>query len=68
MSMTALQPDSAATPRSPLREVWTIAWPTVITMTSYTVMQFSDKLMVAQVGPLEFTAQSNGGIWDGRRR
>lgn len=48
---------------SPVREVWTIAWPTVVTMTSYTVMQFSDKLMVAQVGPLQLTAQSNGGIW-----
>jgi multidrug resistance protein, MATE family len=48
---------------SPLREVWTIAWPTVLTMTSYTIMQFTDKLMVAQVGPSEFTAQSNGGIW-----
>jgi MATE family multidrug resistance protein len=47
----------------PLREVWTIAWPTVLTMTSYTAMQFTDKLMVAQVGPLELTAQSNGGIW-----
>lgn len=63
MSMTVIQPDATTTPRSPLREVWTIAWPTVITMTSYTMMQFMDKLMVAQVGPLEFTAQSNGGIW-----
>lgn len=48
---------------SPLREVWTIAWPTVLTMTSYTLMQFADKIMVAQVGPVQFTAQSNGGIW-----
>jgi MATE family multidrug resistance protein len=48
---------------SPLREVWAIAWPTVLTMTSYTVMQFFDKLMVGQVGPLELAAQSNGGIW-----
>jgi MATE family multidrug resistance protein len=48
---------------SPLREVWTIAWPTVLTMTSYTAMQFADKIMVAQVGPLQLTAQSNGGIW-----
>ena len=47
----------------PLREVWSIAWPTVLTMTSYTVMQFADKLMVAQVGPLELAAQGNGGIW-----
>ena len=48
---------------SPLREVWSIAWPTVLSMTSYTVMQFVDKLMVAQVGPLEVAAQGNGGIW-----
>src|SRR5688500_13053258 len=47
---------------SPLREVWTIAWPTVLTMTSYTVMQFFDKLMVGQVGPVELAAQSNGGM------
>jgi MATE family multidrug resistance protein len=46
-----------------VREVWAIAWPTVLTMTSYTVMQFIDKLMVAQVGPLEVAAQGNGGIW-----
>jgi MATE family multidrug resistance protein len=48
---------------SPLREVWSIAWPTVLTMTSYTIMQFVDKLMVARVGPLEVAAQGNGGIW-----
>lgn len=45
-----------------VREVWAIAWPTVLTMTSYTVMQFVDKLMVAQVGPLQVAAQGNGGI------
>lgn len=32
-------------------------------MTSYTVMQFIDKLMVAQVGPLQVAAQGNGGVW-----
>jgi len=32
-------------------------------MASYTVMQFVDSLMVAQVGPLEVAAQGNGGIW-----
>jgi MATE family multidrug resistance protein len=57
---TISQPGPAT---SPLREVWTIAWPTVLTMTSYTVMQFFDKLMVGQVGPVELAAQSNGGIW-----
>ena len=49
--------------RGALGEVWSIAWPTVLTMTSFTVMQFVDKLMVGQVGPLEVAAQGNGGIW-----
>ncbi|MCH8006734.1 MAG: MATE family efflux transporter [Planctomycetes bacterium] len=40
-----------------------MAWPTVLTMTSYTFMQFVDKLMVAQVSPLHVAAQGNGGIW-----
>ncbi|MSR17688.1 MAG: MATE family efflux transporter [Phycisphaerales bacterium] len=44
-------------------EVWSLAWPTVITMTSYTMMQFVDAVMVAQVGSLEVAAQGNGGIW-----
>ncbi len=55
--------DSPSSQVSPLHEVWSIAWPTILTMTSYTIMQFMDKLMVGQVGPLELTAQSNGGIW-----
>lgn len=44
-------------------EVWTLAWPTVITMLSYTLMQFVDSIMVAQLGPLELAAQGNGGVW-----
>ena len=32
-------------------------------MTSYTVMQFVDTLMVARVGYLEVAAQGNGGVW-----
>src|SRR5204862_7051407 len=66
--MSALQPQLQMMPPavSPLREVWTIAWPTVLTMTSYTIMQFTDKLMVGQIqhgGPVSLAAQSNGGIW-----
>ncbi len=60
MHTAAPQPEPG---RSPLSEVWSIAWPTVVTMTSYTVMQFVDKLMVAQVSPLQVAAQGNGGIW-----
>lgn len=65
MSHETLQLERATSPRAvtPLREVWTIAWPTVLTMTSYTSMQFTDKLMVGHLGPVDLAAQSNGGIW-----
>ncbi len=46
-----------------VREVVALAWPTVLTMVSYTLMQFVDAVMVAQVGPLELAAQGNGGVW-----
>ena len=46
-----------------LREVWSQSWPTVVTMSSFTVMQFVDALMVGQLGPLELAAQGNGGVW-----
>ncbi len=55
--------EQAIAGRSAIREVWSLAWPTVLTMTSYTVMQFVDSLMVAQVGPLEVAAQGNGAVW-----
>ncbi|MSR69326.1 MAG: MATE family efflux transporter [Phycisphaerales bacterium] len=44
-------------------EVWSLAWPTVITMMSYTAMQFIDSVMVAQLGPVELAAQGNAGVW-----
>lgn len=43
--------------------VWAQAWPTAITMLSYTLMQFVDALMVAQVSPVALAAQGNGAIW-----
>ncbi len=46
-----------------MHEVWTQAWPTVLTMLSYTTMQFVDAIMVSHVGPLEVAAQGNGGLW-----
>ena len=55
--MTDHGPDALDPPRHPLAEVWSLAWPTIITMVSYTVMQFVDKLMVGQIGPLELAAQ-----------
>ena len=38
--------------RRPIGEVWAVAWPTVLTMASYTMMHFVDALMVGQIGPL----------------
>ncbi len=64
---TAPSSTNAGTAPEPLgriaRHVWQQAWPTVLTMASYTVMQFVDSLMVAQVGPRQVAAQGNGGIW-----
>ena len=57
------EPDPRILALGPAREVWAQAWPTVLTMTSFTLMQFTDKLMVGQVGPLEVAAHGNGGIW-----
>jgi len=62
-SASPISADLARPPMHPLAEVWSIAWPTILTMISYTIMQFVDGLMVGQVGPVEFIAQSNGGIW-----
>lgn len=53
---------SSSGPWGSVKELWTIAWPTVLTMTSYTIMQFTDGLMVSYVGPTEFNAQNNGGM------
>ncbi len=61
--MTNSVDNSTKTVISPLRELWSIAWPTVMTMASYTVMQFVDGLMVSAVGSTELTAQGGGGIF-----
>ncbi|MEZ6164873.1 MAG: MATE family efflux transporter [Phycisphaerales bacterium] len=49
---------------SALKEMLVIAIPSVATMSSYTIMQFADKLMVSRIGPepVYVSAQSNGGI------
>ncbi|MDA0803296.1 MAG: MATE family efflux transporter [Planctomycetota bacterium] len=44
-------------------EVWRQAWPTVVAMTSYTVMQFIDSIMLARISPEAVAAQGNGGVW-----
>ncbi len=48
----------------PLREMVKIALPVVVAMTSYTLMQMVDKLMVSRLGPdpIYVGAQGNGGL------
>lgn len=51
--------------RGPLAEMLMIAAPSVVTMTSYTVMQFIDGMMVSQIqppDPVYVSAQGNGGM------
>ena len=55
--------NSVNRPESPWGEVWQLAWPTVITMTSYTVMQFVDAILLGQVGTEDVAAQGNAGVW-----
>lgn len=49
---------------SPLRELVGIALPVVAAMTSFTLMQFVDKVMVSRIGPdpIYVGAQGNGGL------
>jgi multidrug resistance protein, MATE family len=63
MDRRSTSPPDLQSDGSGIREVWAQAWPTVVTMTSYTVMGFIDAVMVARIGPLEVAAQGNGGIW-----
>ncbi len=69
MTTSSQQPSSGeAFGASPVREMLNIALPSVLTMTSYTVMQFIDALMVSRITPADpvyVAAQGNGGmaIW-----
>ncbi|HWB19984.1 MAG TPA: hypothetical protein VG711_06770, partial [Phycisphaerales bacterium] len=58
-----LKPTEDGRRESPLAEVWRIAWPTVLAMTSYTIMNFMDGLMVAQLGSTQLGAQNIGVMW-----
>lgn len=55
---------AAGRERSPLMEMLLIAGPVVATMTSYTLMQFVDGLVVSRIGPdpIYVSAQGNGGV------
>jgi MATE family multidrug resistance protein len=49
--------------RSALREMMTIALPAVVSMLSFSMMQFVDRLLVARlIGPEALAAAGNGGI------
>ena len=48
--------------RSALGEMVAVALPAVVTMTSYTAMQFVDSLVVSRLGPEAVAATGNGGI------
>ncbi len=62
------RPERAIEQSRPFAEMMAIALPSVVTMTSYTVMQFVDGLMVSRIEPPDdvyVAAQGNGGmaIW-----
>jgi MATE family multidrug resistance protein len=63
-SIDPTEPTLAQIDEHPLREMVRVAAPSVVTMTSYTVMQFIDKLMVKSIGPepVYVAAQGNAGI------
>jgi MATE family multidrug resistance protein len=60
----ALRPPGVtlAQPVSPLREILTLAVPTVLQMLSYTVEQVTDAYMLAQVGNTEASAAVSAGM------
>ncbi|MDX2131499.1 MAG: MATE family efflux transporter [Planctomycetota bacterium] len=61
---TALDSAHTRPAASPWRETLAIAGPTVATMTSYTLMTFTDKWLVSMIGPepIYVGAQGNGGL------
>lgn len=61
-----IQPENPDARKHPLIELFAIAAPTIATMATYTVMQFTDSLMVSRIqppSPVYVTAQSNAGMW-----
>lgn len=59
-----VEPELLRANSTALREMLTIAIPSVATMTSYTIMGFVDKFMVKDIGddPVYVAAQSNGAM------
>jgi len=69
MSTVEFQPHPGKSPErpsepSPLVEMLRVAAPTVATMTSYTLMTFTDKFLASRLGsePIFVGAQGNGGL------
>jgi MATE family multidrug resistance protein len=60
MPTPSLQPDGE---KSPLRELFTVAGPAIVTMLSPAAMQFVDALLVARLGTTAVAAQGNGGMF-----
>ncbi|MEO1128395.1 MAG: MATE family efflux transporter [Planctomycetota bacterium] len=52
----------ATVERSPIVELLSVALPAVVTMTSYSLMQFVDRMFVSWIGPTELAGAGNGGI------
>lgn len=55
-------PDGVESSRAALAEMMRIALPAVVTMLSFAVMQFVDKLIVGRLSPEALAAAGNGGI------
>lgn len=62
--MSTIKAQPTPSERSPLVEMLVLAAPTVAAMSSFTLMQFLDKLMVSRIGPdpIYVGAQGNGGL------
>ncbi|MFP4500232.1 MAG: MATE family efflux transporter [Candidatus Hydrogenedentota bacterium] len=45
------------------REVMQLSWPIILGTFSYSVMDFADKLMVAQLGPIPLAAIGSAAVW-----
>ncbi len=61
---TVYEPVDPYANESAMVELFRIAVPSIVTMTSYTLMQFVDTFMVKEIGddPVYVSAQGNGGI------
>lgn len=55
--------DSEHSHWSGFREVIDMSWPIVLGSLSFTVMDFTDKLMVAQLGTAQVAALGSAGLW-----